>query len=118
MISEAREYVAQALEPLGIPIHAYPPGTVAPPAAVITPGDPYYRPQGLSGDSAVIGLDVLLVTSGAAGDAGRKLDDLIHAAAQLIGPTAARLSEVLAITQDSEGGPLMARLPVTIHWRE
>jgi len=119
MITEAREHLAQALATLGVPVHAYSPGTVSPPAAVIVPGDPYFTTLTLAGTSASIGLEVELITSTAASAAGAAtLDGLITAAAELLAGTACHLGPVPAPRREPDSGLLTVRLPVTIHWRE
>lgn len=119
MIDQAREYVAELLSPLGIPVHPYPPATVAAPAAVVVPDDPYYTPTTLAAGPATIGLAVRLIVSAAAGiDSQRTLDALIIAAASLLAGTPAALAPVPAVRPDPDTATLTAELPITIHWTE
>lgn len=108
MIKEAREAVAGALAPLGIPIHRYPAGAVTPPAAALAWGSPLYERR--TGSRAVIGLDVHLVVSSAAGaSAQAALDALVDSAVQaLVTASGIQVDQVSAPSADSDTATLTA----------
>lgn len=78
-IARARDTVAGALAGLGIPVHTYPPGTFTPPAVIVDWGNPVLELT--TSARAVVGLDVRIITSAAAGPAAaERLDALVDAA--------------------------------------
>lgn len=117
MIAEARQYLADVIEPLGIPVHTYAPGSLSPPCAVIVPDDPYYLLRTLNGASAAVGLEVRLIT--AATDGGiRHLDDLLEETVDLLTAARVRVEPIAAPTVEDDASRLVARISVVINWKD
>ena len=113
MIGDARDYLAGVLTGLGIPVHAYPPQSIAVPAAAIVPGYPYIVGQYLQ-PAMEIGLSVQIVT---ALHAARQLDDLIYTAALILADAGHPPEDITPPTIDLDTGTLTARIPVTLTWK-
>lgn len=117
MIAEARQYLADVIEPLGIPVHAYPPGSVSPPCAIVVPDDPYYLLRTLNGATGSVGLEVRLIT--AATDGGiRHLDALLEETIDLLTAARVRVEPIGAPTVDPDAGGLVAHISVVINWKD
>lgn len=113
MIAEARQHLADVIKPLGIPVHAYPPGSVSPPYATVVPDDPYYLVRTLSGAAAAVALEVRLITKDV-----RHLDDLLEQTVDLLTAARVRVEPIGAPTVDNDAGGLVAHIPVVINWKD
>lgn len=113
MISAARAHLAAALAGLGIPVHAYPPGTLTAPAAVIEWGSPLVTPTTSSRD--LVGLEVHISTSSAAGRSSvERIEDLVDAAvAALVTAAGIRVDPVPEPTS-LDSGTHKAVIPVYV----
>jgi hypothetical protein len=87
-LTEAREALAAALEPLGVTIYGAPPEVVTPPAAVITPGSPWWE-QATFGSVRVLWTVTLMATQqGANAAALVRLESLLWDAVAALEPIA------------------------------
>lgn len=114
MIAEVRGYVAGILTDLRVPVHAYPPGGVAPPFAALVPGYPYLE-LGTLGESGTVGLEVRIVC---AAHAAQSLDQLIEDAMGLLVGTPVVVGTVDSPTLDPDTATYTAAIPVTVHWKD
>lgn len=107
MIAEARDSVATALGPLGIPVHRYSPGAVVPPAAVLVWGSPLYDPK--TAKRVLVGIDIRLVVSSASGGpAQAALDALVDAALPALMAAGIFVDSVQTPTPDPDTATLTA----------
>lgn len=119
MIADARFHVAAALSAVGVPVHPYPPATVAPPAVVITGDTPYVTVETLA-TGWIVGLQVQCVVGTAGGPAaGRGLDALIETVLAAL-TTAGGVVAGPADAPRPEPGTAhtTAAIPITVHWIE
>lgn len=115
MIVAAREALAATLAGVGVPVHAYPPPSVQPPAVVLIPGEPYLSGYTLRAGTARIGLQVQCVT---ADTAAQSLDDLVWAVFAALTAAGYPAGSIPPPRHDTSTGTLVARIPVTMEWSE
>lgn len=110
MIGEVRAHLADVLNPVGIPVHAYPPGAVAPPAIVIIPADPYCEGLVLQ-DAHRIGLEARLFATNP-----QALDDLIDLVVATLIAAGLPPQPINRPDSDADTGTLYASVLVPIIW--
>lgn len=110
MIAETRDTVALALATLGIPVHAYPPESIAPPAAVLIPDSPYIEGHRVDG-RIVVRLQLQLLTLP---KSARNMDALIEDSFALLLAARVLVDEVAAPTVDPDTGVLSCRISLMV----
>jgi len=117
-LAEVRGEIVTALANLGVAVHAYPPGTVSPPAVVLMPGTTYLDP-GATWGSPQVGIDVRILVSSSAGPAAmERLDSLIDSTVAALIGAGLQVAAVTSPTVDPDSAALVVDIPTTCVWKD
>jgi 3-deoxy-D-manno-octulosonic-acid transferase len=117
--TEARHWLQETLEGLGLTIYPAPPETVTPPAAVVMPGDPWVQPLTYGKTQVTLEVIVLASLSGSNAAAYDRLEDSLWRITQtlegkaLVGPAKAPRIQTFGAAQVAA-----ADLTITIHMED
>lgn len=117
-IAGVRAAIATGLSGLGVPVHAYPPQTLAPPCIVLIPGSTYLNPGAAWGQNE-IGLDVRVLVSSSAGPAAmERLDDLVDGVVAALIAADVAVGPVNGPTVDQDSAAIVVDIPTTATWKD
>jgi hypothetical protein len=117
--TEARHWLQEILEGLGLTIYPAPPETVTPPAAVVVPGDPWVSALTYGKTQVVLEVTVLASVSGSNAAAYDRLEDSLWKIGKtlegkaLVGPSKAPRLQTFGAAQVAA-----ADLTITIHMED
>lgn len=115
--ADVRAHLATALAGVGVDVHPYP-GTVRqPPCIVLRDGSPYLTTIATGAD--VVGIDVTIEVSTAAGVSALQLSDqLLSAARRALAAAGIVAGPVTRRTDDNDPGLLVAIIPTETPWED
>ena len=117
-LADVRAEIATALADLGVPVHAYPPATVSPPAIILLPGPTYLDP-GATWGSPQVGIDVRVLVSSSAGPAAmERLDNLIDSAVAALLSAGLQVAAVTSPAVDPDSAAIVADIPTLCVWKD